>query len=155
MNVGLDTGGVAGIATPDTATGNQCIMSDRRSQYDRRTTGERRLDIRTNLSKSLRLLRSATPTTEVVEGEVANISAGGVGLLIKTPLEVKETILLEIREPGKILMNLAADVVWQETRENGWTMVGCELRTRLSLSQLASIRQFIQERALSGDLALA
>lgn len=128
-------------------------MSDRRSRADRRGAVERRLDVRATLSKSLRILRSATPTTEVVEGEVANISAGGVGLLIKTPLEPKETILIEIREPGKICMNLAADVVWQESRENGWSMVGCELRTRLSLSQLASVRQFVQERALNPELA--
>lgn len=116
---------------------------------------DRRKDVRTTISKSLRILRSATPTTEVVDGEVANISAGGVGLLLRAPLEDKETILIEIREPGKICMNLAADVVRQETHDNGWSMVGCELRTRLTLSQLANVRQFIQERALNADLAFA
>lgn len=130
------------------------IMSDRRARGERRNIIERRHDVRAIISKTLRILRSATPTTEVVEGEVANISAGGVGLLIKTPLEKQETILIEIREPGKICMNLAADVIWQESRENGWNMVGCELRTRLSLSQLANVRQFIQDRVLNENLAL-
>lgn len=130
-------------------------MSERRARSERRRVIERRHDVRATITKSLRILRSATPTTEVVEGEVTNISAGGIGLLIKTLLEKEETILIEIREPGKICMNLAAEVVWQETRENGWIMVGCELRTRLTLSQLANVRQFIQDRALSESLAVS
>lgn len=130
-------------------------MKDRRARGERRTLIERRHDVRANISKSLRILRSATPTTEIVEGEVANISTGGVGLLIKTSLEAQETILIEIREPGKICMNLAADVIWQQLKPNGWNLVGCELRTRLSLSQLANVRQFIQDRVLNESPALA
>lgn len=63
-------------------------------------------------------------------------------------LEIGETLLVEIREPGRLCLNVAADVVWQKEDGGGGFLVGCRLRQRISRSKMELIRQLIQDLAI-------
>ena len=128
-------------------------MSEQTGRVRCVSASQRRQDRRIQFEKDLRILRSATPTTQLVTGEVRDLSANGIGLTMTTALEAGETLLIEIRFPGCLCMNVAADVKSLKEVEPGKFHVGCQLRQRITSSKMEMICRLIQELAQKKEVA--
>lgn len=119
------------------------------------SASQRRQDRRIKFEKDLRILRSATPTTQLVTGEIRDLSANGIGLTMGTALEEGETLLIEIRVPGCLCMNVAADVKSQREVSPGRYHIGCQLRQRITFSKMEMICRLVRELAERKEPAVA
>lgn len=113
-------------------------VEPRRQLLDRRSD-ERRLDDRMLSEASVRFMRAATPQT-VLHGELLDVSAAGVRILLELPLAPPEALLVEARDGEGRCCNMTARVVWTEALEAGGWLAGCEFPVELTPRQYATLR---------------
>lgn len=117
-------------------------MIDRRRQISRRRSSDRREDLRESLATGIRFVRAGTPIREILRGEILDVSATGICLLLKDRLELADRMLVEVRGLEQRCFNLTAEVVWVERDPGGRYRTGCELRVPLTDKQQDMLQQF-------------
>lgn len=121
-------------------------MIDRRHPFDRRQRHDRREQSRQASVAEIRFLRANSTTARPLTGELLDVSAIGVRLLLGSSVTVCERLLIEARDGANRCCNLTAQVVWTEATEEGRHRVGCELLVPLSERQLKLLRSFAVEQ---------
>lgn len=121
-------------------------MIDRRSPAPRRAatdrrTEDRRSDNRLPSDARIRFLRAGPSADEVLHGELFDVSASGIRILLPQPLTADEKLLVEVRDAEKHCFNLTAKVVWNKPDPDGQHQVGCELLVDLSERQLELLKE--------------
>ncbi|NOX54621.1 MAG: PilZ domain-containing protein [Planctomycetes bacterium] len=129
-------------------------MIDRRKPVPRRQCpdrrkADRRQDPREPFEAPIRFLRSVNGGMEVLSGELMDVSASGIRILLDKALEQGERILVEVRLSSGECFNLSAQVVWVEHQPDRRCLVGCELQVDLTK------RQFARLRALAAETSVA
>ena len=129
-------------------------MSDRRDSgarrysADRRSTDRRSAD-RVAVEAGIRFLRAEHSAGQVLKGELSDVSATGVRILLEALLAVGEKVLIEVREDDERCFNMTAETVWVETLSDGRHQVGCELRVDLNARQLRTLKKLAAVHAVS------
>lgn len=120
-------------------------MIDRRSPEPRRGTDRRtedRRDEKRFVSEAqIRFLRAGPSADEVLHGELFDVSASGIRILLPQPLDESEKLLVEVRDAENQCFNLTAKVVWDRPDAHGKHQIGCELLVDLSERQLDLLKQ--------------
>jgi hypothetical protein len=96
-----------------------------------RRAADRRRSCRHRAEAAIRFLRAGGEIPEVLPGELLDVSATGVRLLLDGPLAEGDRLMIEIRDEDRRCVNLAADVVWVEST-GGCFRIGCQLPVSLT-----------------------
>jgi len=124
---------------PDTQSDSSDRRRESRRQHDRRTT-DRRRDVRFPASARLRFLRSGAARESVLLGELLDVSATGMQLVIDEPLEPAQSLLIEIHDGDRLRLNLTARLIWCQPGSDGRYRAGCELSVELPNEHLAELK---------------
>ena len=121
-------------------------MIDRRSPLHRREIPDRRIadrrdEPRDKFETEIRFLRAESSADEILHGELLDVSATGIRVLLDDPLELSDRILVEVRGPGNRCFNLTAQVIWLERHGDHRQLVGCELCVELTAKQRALLQK--------------
>lgn len=111
-------------------------MIDRRKPTCRRSGNDRRDYQRNQLTTEVSFLRSScTSDLEPLSGVLCDVSPNGIRILTKVPLNIGESLLIEVYKDNKRLFNSTSKVIWQEQDGTESYSTGCELCALLSPKQ--------------------
>jgi len=113
-------------------------MTDRRIPADRRSA-DRRQAKRLPLTREVRFLSTASPTT-VLRGQLEDVSTSGVRLMLEQHVPQGEKLLIEVRDATKTLCNVTVEVVWIESVAPQRHCIGCESLIELSARQMTQLK---------------
>jgi len=125
-------------------------MIDRRKPVPRRRCpdrrkADRRQDPREPFEAPIRFLRANEGAVEVLSGELMDVSASGIRILLDSALEQGARLLVEVRPTKGECFNLSAQVVWVEHQPDRRCLIGCELQVELTKRQFARLRALAAE----------
>jgi len=119
---------------------NRRDLNPRRQVSERRLT-ERRLEPREPFEAGIRFLRAGSSVDEILSGELVDVSASGIRVLLNEPLEQRQKILVEVRGESEDCFNLLAEAIWIEHLPSCECLIGCELCVELSRRQFARLQE--------------
>ncbi|GAB4138452.1 MAG: hypothetical protein Tsb009_06620 [Planctomycetaceae bacterium] len=128
------------------------MTGDRRSSHRRqsieRRVADRRDDERLPAETTIRFLRSSGNHREVLHGMLLDVSRYGLKIHFDEPLDIDETLLIEVRDEDNRCFNSTVRVrrVMQNV-ENGQD-VGCEFCVALSTRQMETLKRLTLEHAV-------
>ena len=125
-------------------------MTDRRNirarrQATDRRTADRRDENRNVLEAQIRFLKAGASVDDALCGELLDVSAAGLRMVLDEPLNLGDTILVEVRPQDERCFNFTARVVWSEPHDSDRHRVGCELRVELTPKQWKVLEQISSE----------
>jgi hypothetical protein len=82
-------------------------------------------------------------------GPLANISAGGLSLLLYQRLAPGMDLTVELEDAADNLQTLECRIVWASAGDDGRWRYGCRLNRELSATELAALAAPVEFRAVS------